>query len=568
MPKEKNRVTEKNNDYLYEVLGFALVIFPFIILGNLGRFGSLLALSLKVVLGDYFFIILCILMILGIRCLIKKKFIECHSLMFLGFIILYLGLMLLSHLAIYDELSMTETEVISQTFNLYKNYFKVFDKTYITGGGMIGALFFQVFILLFGRIGVIIIAICFLIVGISFMFNTSLIDLALNGRRLSGFVKKVFFSIIGFFRKIDYSKNKKIKPIIPKININLLSDIEVSSNRLLQEEINKDIEINFKNYIKQNKLFCIYNKYLQSYNSTSYLLDSISDQNFKQLKERVNYFFENQCFIIKKNNEISVEVYNKFRELLTLKKMLTSIATKNLCLGIANNNLAIELDFSIDNQLFICGDYNSGVRNTVRMLIFQIFLNHQLNAKIEILDTKQEFKELFEICSNIDYYLSDSEGLNMLEKLAIEYERRKEVFNFLGVEDYIEANKEITALHPKINLINPIYVFINTSFSKASYDFENKFNYLIKFSHKMAIYFICVIRKKEDLRKLTLNYSAYMMLNTMDIEFSLKTVNSDLGCLLQKKGDFLYLSQQKIRHGQIPYLSMTDYNRLLKKLIF
>jgi len=47
---------------------------------------------------------------------------------------------------------------------------------------------------------------------------------------------------------------------------------------------------------------------------------------------------------------------------------------------------------------------------------------------------------------------------------------------------------------------------------------------------------------------------------------SVKLFGSDIACRLQKKGDILYQCKNKIYHGQSPYISLDDFEKVINHL--
>ncbi len=569
MAKEKVKIEEQQKNYFYEIIGMTMVVICLIILGGLGKFGSSLNLILKFLFGDFSFAFIIAIMWLGFKSIVKKRLVDTHSVVFQGIIIGSFGLLSLCHLSLYEEIPLSDSTVISGTLKLFKQYYVSYESNYITGGGIIGAVVFQVLIFFFGKTGTIVLSILLIVVGISFVSNASVLSFANKIKQIKNFFVKFFRRIQNYFSKVDYSNKKETKFTPTNINLNSLSDIKPSVNTNIQYQISKEQEENLKLFIKQFSLPIIYERFKVGYNSTTFKFTLIGENNTKVLQSKIFEFFNQQCFFITRGKIMYAEVNNKFKELLTLKRLLTNSYNETYLLPLALNNDLDDLciDLTTPNYYIISGDISSGVKTYVRSLIVSIILKYSLNFNIAMIDTKSEFRELDLISESIEYTIGSQKALEVLDDLCIEAERRRELFSFLNVDDFKSANDEIENSHHKLENLKPYFLFINTSISKHNSEFENKLNYLTKFSSKLGIYIFVCVRKREDLGSITLNNASKICFYTSSLDLSLKLLNSDICCALQKKGDVLYQIDNQIHHGQSPYLSISDYEKILRKIL-
>ena len=115
LSKDKKIIESNNNDYFKEVLSFISIILLLIILAGIGILGYYGMLIFKIIFGEWTILLLIFFLISQIYYLIKKKAFEFHSITFQGFLFIYLGLTLMSHLTIYNGLGLTPKNVFLES---------------------------------------------------------------------------------------------------------------------------------------------------------------------------------------------------------------------------------------------------------------------------------------------------------------------------------------------------------------------------------------------------------------------------------------------------------------------
>lgn len=567
MPKMKNEIVEKKRDYFYEVTGSAIVILSLVLLGRLGKAGYYLYLVFRIVFGDFSVILLVILFGLGLRGLIKKKYVDLRHISVLGFALVYLALAMFCHLALYDELGMTNSNVISKTFDLYKHYFTNYEISYVFGGGMFGAFFFQIVIILFGKIGLIVISLVILFIGISFLFQTHFIELLIKRGYFTKLFKKTILGFFGYFSNLHKTKNPRVKQKTLHFGIDILSDIKSNQNILLQEQINNESKENLFDYIKQNKLGVTIRSLSTSFSSSRFELGIINRESVKQISEKIILFFNKNCYAFMQDNYLYVDINNQFRELLTLKRMMLDYMEEKFSLGVDVYNKPIEIEMDKYNALIFIGDYGSGIRNAFKCFMVECIITLKGLLNIMMFDYKHEFDEILGLGSIGKYCNDYEESKGLLEDYFQEYERRMELFKFLNVNDLEEANAEIENGHAKLNQLLPIYVFFPNGFTGMPFELVQKVNYLMRFGHNAGIYVVIGIRNLDELQKLNIQNTLICFFQTKEIMLSLKVLGNDQACYLQRKGDVVLMKEGLTIHGQIPFISENNYLEVLKKAI-
>lgn len=567
MAKEKKLPEINENDYIKEILSFFYIIFSIVILGSLGTLGYYGNLVFKITFGEYYFLIFLILIYSSIKYIVKGRHIDIHLVSFQGFIFIYLAISIISHFTIYENMGLTSSNVFKESINLYKNYFKVYEPNYYVGGGIIGLLLFQVFIFLFGSIGVLTVSISFMILGLSYMLNRSVFDFLRRFKHYFTYISK----FKGFMRR-SISKFTKVKDDrIPKVkykpSLALLDDKEPNSNLFLQEEITKEYKEEIKKVINDKNLPVKFENYYIGHTSTSYLFTLLSNKLDSRLDILLKIFNYKAFYMIERNN-LLIETKNQFKDLLTLKSLL--VESGDLLIPIGVNNLKDIVIFDIDNynSLLICGDKDSGVKTYVRALITSIILNLQHAFKMKIFDIHKDFKELSGINNMIIYSNSMNEINKMVEDEIYELDKRLEILKYLDTQNYNEANQKIVELNKKIDILYPRFLLINVTIDLFNSEILKKIDYLASFGKKCGIFIILITRGKDNLKLLNLNLYQKLLFKIDDLSISLKLTNTDIACMLDGKGEFIYMENKKISHGQAPYISMTDFLKILNKFTF
>jgi hypothetical protein len=93
-----------------------------------------------------------------------------------------------------------------------------------------------------------------------------------------------------------------------------------------------------------------------------------------------------------------------------------------------------------------------------------------------------------------------------------------------------------------------------------------KLSYAVKLTSKVGINMILIFRNKNDFLKIDIENKDILAFYTADITSSVKIFGSDIASRLQKKGDVLMLSGNTISHGQTPYISIDDFEKIIKEI--
>ena len=558
MAKVKNHIIEDKSDYLKIAINIGVCIICFFMIGRVGILGKYLSLFLAFLVGDYSTLLLCIILAITIVNILFKKTIDTQHIFFIGAIFIFLGLLMLTHLGLYNSLSMDNKTIITKTIKLFKNYLRSYEMTYSCGGGIIGAGLLQIVCLLTGQIGGAIVGVSFILIGISYFTNVKFFSL-FGSEKIKIYVK----SCISFFK--TYFKNmhfptKKLK-ISKSYSINDLSDVEEKSNFILQSEINKEKYEGFKEFIDRNNIQCSLETYFTSYGCSRFVLGNanISESALK----RINSWLGSQNMFLRDKSKIYIDYPNQFRKLLTLKSIL--IETKTHHIPLVKDISGKSIDYKLINgkRLAIIGEENSGIKTTIKTIICSSLIRGIKPECIYLYDLKKDF--ISQENSNIYYINNIDDTIKSLDELFNEYERRIEVLKYFDLDSIEEFNQHIKKTELKAERLEPIIHIFNVNINGLSELVLNKLVYAIRLSNKVGINIIACVRTLNELMKLELNKMDILCLNISDVSISVKMFGSDIALKLLKKGDSLLRIDGLVYHGQIPYVSESDFERLCFK---
>lgn len=556
MPKVKNHIIKEKKDYLYVAVSIGISILCILLIGRVGLAGKTLALFFSFFIGDFSTIILAFVLVYCIIFLILKKKIDFHHISFIGSIFIFISFLMFAHLGLYDALGMSNTNILSKTLELYKHYLKSYEISYSCGGGILGALILQVTCILVSRIGSILLGIAFMIIGISYFANLKILRI-FKGGRLTKIPKQAIESARKYFKNLHYPVISKKMP--KKMTLQSLEDTVEQVNFTLQNEINKEKFDSFKGFVKERKIYAMVDAYKTSYSSSRFLL-KFAHKSDDEIKAILG-FFNRQCFFIKQENSYALDYPNQFRKLLTLKAMLMEEgSSKMIPLAVDIDGTHIGFDAKDARLLVLTGDTTSGIKTLIRSLVLSILIKNIKYSEIYFYDFDQEFPQI-----NKDGFLyvnNEKSASIALDETFSEYERRNEVLKYFNCDSIEEANAQIKKSNLDMEPILPQFHFLCLDLTSISSGLHQKINYAIRFAGRVGMTIILVARHKNALAKLEMNKFDLVAFNMSDVSTSVKLFGSDMACRLQKKGDVLIRKDGTLFHGQTPYVSITDFDKI------
>ncbi len=557
MPKVKNHIIKEKKDYLYVAIDIGLCILCILLIGRVGLAGKTLALVFSFIIGDYSTVLLAFILVYSLVFLIFKKKIDFHHISFIGCIFIFIALLLFAHLGLYDALGMKNTNILSKTLELYKHYLKSYQISYSCGGGILGALFLQVSCILVSKIGSILLGIAFICIGIAYLANLHLLQI-FKGGHITKIPRRFADTMQKYFKNLHYpnfTKPRKNK----KMTLQCLEDTEEQVNFTLQNELNKEKLQNLKNFLKERKIYAVADQYKTSF-SCSRIFLKFAHKNEEDIKAILG-FFNRQCFLIKQGTEYAVDYPNQFRKLLTLKSLLLNeAASKKIPLAVDIDGTSISFDGEEGRLMVLIGDPASGIKTLIRSLVMSILIKNIVFSDLYFYDFEQEFMQMNQ--SEFTYINNERSAEIALDEAFSEYERRSEALKYFNCETIKEANQQIKKLNLDMEPLYPQFHFLCVDLLTISPTLFQKIMYAIRFSTRVGITIILTARNKNALAKLELNKSDIIAFYMSDVSTSIKLFGTDMACRLQKKGDVLIRKEGTLYHGQTPYVSISDFDKL------
>lgn len=558
MPKTKIKLKEEKKNYLCIAVGIFLSIICILMIGRVGSFDSIF-LIFSILFGDFSIFVLLFIIIYSVKDLVLNKKVDLHHIFFFGAVLIYLGLSVFAHLGLYDALMMTNTSVLTKTAGLYSRYFKHFEHGYSCGGGIIVALILQVVMFIGGKIGAILLAIGCIAVGICYIIDFKFFKL-FRGGKLRQIPMTVFTAVKSYFKNMHYPKASAKTPKIP---LSILMDNEEAVNFTLQQEINRERFEQLKEFITKNHIYCVCDGFETSYTSSRFIL-KLAHKSENTISE-ISGFFNKCCFFIRNDLLVYVEISNQFKKLLTLKSVLLAhLNQQGIVLGIDVDNKGIELDITQGKTLCVLGDATSGVKTFIRCFLASLIFKGYSPEDIYFYDLYHEFAGLGQ--TKIHYINNERSTSISFDEAFSEYERRSEVLKYLNVDTVAEANKKIKSMGSEYEEMRPIFHFIFFNSNLFDSSMLQKLSYVMQFGVKVDMILCIVIKDKSALSKINLGNCDILSFHLADVTTSVKLFGCDIACRLQKKGDVLYQSKNKIYHGQAPYISLDDFDKIIDRL--
>ncbi|MCL2522411.1 MAG: hypothetical protein FWE36_06090 [Erysipelotrichales bacterium] len=587
MLKEKQKIPEvntKNKDFYYELLGILLIIIVLIVFSELGRVGFMMKIALKFMFGDWYFLLLFLAIYTGVKLLVWHKKLSFRSLPLNGFLLCFISLMILSHQAIYSYLRIHNSTGIGGIWQLYLTYFRFFDDSLVMGGGLVGAVLHQIVIFLVGEIGTIIIGVMILIFGLIFLSNNTIFSFfnKTNSqiKNINGFKAR----FLSYFRNLDIpAMREKIR--LPgkssvrqkkssRITLYNLTDIPETINKKLQENFAKEAKEMLNNIFLKLKTEASLISCDISFSFTRYTYRILYNFNLNSLKERIGSIMDCYPLILynEKTELVTIEFINKYKDLLTLRKLLSdNLDKQGIPLGCGISNEAILFRYNVDNHLYVISDDDSGYKNFFRgFIVSNLIKSPEVPLKIISFDFKQVFPEL-RLHKKSETYWRIEEVPGVLDDLMHEIERRINLFKVLEVATIEEANLKIdrnsTENEPLSRIIIAVSGFEKLFSDRTAYQLENKLFYLLSVGEKYGLHGIICETESLAGKSLIKNYiNSKIVFRVKKITRSVEILDNDKALYLADIGEFYYKRENTIIRAQSPYIAKTEYEAILERI--
>lgn len=574
MPKEKKKTidekAEKSTMFYYEIIGSIIIILSITTLGKLGKLGGIFTTLLKIMFGDWYFLILLFMLFLGLYNLFIHTAFNFRNNRFIGFIFFTLGLLLFSHFSVHKYVLKSDNSYITSTIDFYKNYINNYlPNNSSLGGGIIGAFFFYIIYLCLGTIGVILIGIIIIILSISLILNMSFFDVfKLSFSKLKN-LKHYFKNFNNFFR---YEVGKDIKSRQSnyiKIPLSVYKEINNIENN---DEETKALNDIINKIFNENNIKFKSSKYIVSYYVTTFyfeLYKTIDIIKVNNIFILLNKELNNEIFYNYENEEIIIQISNKIKKTLSVRKVLILEKNKNkftLPIAIDYRNELYTLNINDINNICIIGSNQNEINNFIFLFLSLIFTKNKSNeVDIYMYDKFNNFP----IFNNLTQ--SETDIYSFLDDIINKIDNWNEELSLNGLFDYksylLKAEEEFLkySINKKIIIINVIKEDIDIK------KLENDLLYISQLSRKLGLTLIYCISD--------VNYTSNLINGIFEFKILYKT-NNELSSYfeygnnlfknslyLEGSGDCFIVSKSFIRRSVTAALTKSDIENINNYII-
>ncbi len=563
--KSKEEIANGVGQFYYETIGMISLIFALILIAKLGKVGKFLTLFLKVLFGDWYLLIVIMILIFGVYLILNHRGFNFKNQRFLGYIFCVFSFLMLSHFPVHNYVTKEDGGYFSLTWQHYKSFMSYQIDTYL-GGGLIGALFFYLFFTLFGKVGVILVSIIFIILGFTMIINRPLTEVLKSiGKGLKN-IRKLNKSFNNFFKYEVGKKQTIINNIYSskkKLNLKYFDDYKnynfFNSQSKYIEEIRSVIISVFNNYnIKYRSLyiFCSYSSSLLTF----YMYDEF-DLNL--IGEKISNLVDENLFFTKVGNTLNIEINNKYISILCLKELLMKqpMLYNNYLIPIGMNvkNQLEEIDFSKEANLLIIGDFNVGLKSfIVSIILSSIIKVGTENIEYYLFDEVGDFNDysyLFMDIKNDDIKEYLNKIINVIDErvneLGIKKMHQIDEYNILMIQEKKQPMKRL------------VYVIELDDFNnKHDYRYiDDKIMYLIQVGRDLGVYVIFISRNIKKVSSILYSLFKYRFIFNIGKNQTNLIESKHLEVLISK-GDCIFQRESTLKRIQTPKFSIEEFKKI------
>jgi len=573
MSKEKKLKmdeTKKETPFYYETIGFIALIFVIIVFGQLGRIGEILNIFFMVAFGDWYWLTVLFILFFGLSNILTHRRFDFKNQRYIGYLICTLGLIILSHFSLHKAIvaDTTGRSYLSLTWNHYRNFItsNSFDMNQTLGGGIIGGFIFFVIYYLLGTIGIILVSIIIIILGFAMIINKSVVDIAKYVFAKLKDIKKVTCSFNRFF-KYEIGKEK------PKPELEIYTKDKVIPLKVLDTYQN---EMNFSFQEKQcmelkSLIISVFNNFNIEFREidtkVSYAISTFkyyiyTNYDYEKLIEKLRDLIEEKVCVTRYNNNLIIEINNKFVSLLTARNLLMKQTILNnylIPLGINSENELEEVDITRDGNILILGKENVGIRNFIYYFICSLFMKISIaNYEFVLFDETGTFSHLA-LFSHVD----SGNIIEYLNRIITEIDEKIKVIKNHGAENINDYNKS-QELEGK-DLMRRKFIVFNYSNDENKKIVEDKLMYIMQMGRLCGTSIIIVCRDITLISSIILSIiKIKLIFKLRDFKDSMTILNDSKATYLDNKGEVIYINKDKQIRMQTPLISENEINKIIK----
>lgn len=514
--KKKRKETKKEkNNYSYELIGVLLILIALIgCVPNTGIAGSVIGSFAMFLVGCWYLIILIGLIVTGIYMIIKREKPEFFTSKLIGLYIIFIGILVLSHIKYIENPDLIGFQIIEETVN---NFMSTTNRVNI-GGGMIGAIFSALFTWLFSIKGTRIVTWGLIVCGIIMFTGMSIVDAVkaiaskIKIQRIKekekkdkkeikaieehyeNDNKKVISSVDDLIQKTpEETPVAEIKEEVKEVeemdtkgyvypSINLLNKPSKNKNSESKETINHNVDVLhqvFKDFGLEGRVVAInpgpavtqYEMEIKSGTRLSKISSIHSEIALALAAKDVRI----QAPIPGKST-IGIEIPNKVTSMVTVREILEQIPKSK-----ADSKLMVTLGRDIMGRpqyceinktphLLVAGSTGSGKSVCINSIIVSILMRAKPDeVKLVLVDPKKVELSMYNgVPHLLAPVVTDPKKANIaLKKIVVEMEHRYDMFsntstkNIAGYNAYIDKKNESLPEEEKIRKLPYIVVIID-----------------------------------------------------------------------------------------------------------
>ena len=510
--KKKRKETKKEkNNYSYELIGVLLILIALIgCVPNTGIAGSVIGSFAMFLVGCWYLIILIGLIVTGIYMIIKREKPEFFTSKLIGLYIIFIGILVLSHIKYIENPDLIGFQIIEETVN---NFMSTTNRVNI-GGGMIGAIFSALFTWLFSIKGTRIVTWGLIVCGIIMFTGMSIVDAvkAITSKikiqrikekekkdkkeikaieeHYENDNKKVISSVDDLIQKTpEETPVAEIKEEVKEVeemdtkgyvypSINLLNKPSKNKNSESKETINHNVDVLhqvFKDFGLEGRVVAInpgpavtqYEMEIKSGTRLSKISSIHSEIALALAAKDVRI----QAPIPGKST-IGIEIPNKVTSMVTVREILEQIPKSK-----ADSKLMVTLGRDIMGRpqyceinktphLLVAGSTGSGKSVCINSIIVSILMRAKPDeVKLVLVDPKKVELSMYNgVPHLLAPVVTDPKKANIaLKKIVVEMEHRYDMFSNTSTKNiaYIDKKNETLPEEEKIRKLPYIVVIID-----------------------------------------------------------------------------------------------------------
>lgn len=564
--KLKSEVQKKETPFYFETIGFVAIIFVIIIFGRLGKIGSVLNITFMVTFGDWYWLFVLFILIYGFSNIFTHKSFNFKNQRFIGYMAICLGLLVFSHFSVHQLVINRNGTYFQETWDHYRLFIITGDYNYVLGGGIIGAtIFFFVYYLL-GVTGVVLVACIIIILGFTMIINRPFVDVC---KYVFGRIKKIGKLTGSFNNYFRYEVGKvKPKPVIDiytkdkQIPLKILDTYQNEMNFSFQEKHTLEIK---------SLIISVFNNFSIEYREidtkVSYAITTFkyylySNFDFQGVVDKLKKLIEEKVLISRYNNNIMIEVGNKYVSLLTAKNLLMKQSILNnylQVLGINSENEIEELDITRDGNILILGNENVGIRNFIYYFICSLFIKVNItNYEFILYDETGSFTPL-----TLFRYNYDHDVFEFCNKLIEDIDTKNKTIKKRELQNIDEYNK-VQEVENGLKLRRRIIIF---NYPKCDNNkvLEDKLMYIMQMGRLCGVSMIIIVRDISLLGSIIISLmKVKLCFKLNDVKESISILNDTSASYLDNKGEVVYCHKEKQIRMQTPFISSSEIDKIIK----